>query len=77
VSIRKGEVLPTGTKVFISDVHLFGDLKRRTGVVTAYNVDLGAERRTGKDCVNYLVVFDDFGDHWISAGQIEGYLHTA
>ena len=67
------EPLPIDTNVFVSDVELFGDLKQRTGKVSAYNVDLEMERLTGKPSVQYLV---SFGHHsyWFAENQLEGYL---
>lgn len=67
------EPLPVDTNVFVSDVNLFGDLKQRTGKITAFNVDLVREKLTGQSAVQYLV---DFGTHsyWLGENQLEGYL---
>lgn len=72
-SIQALDILPDGTRVFVRNAFLFGDIKSRMGYVRGFNVSPENQRWVGKPKMEYYV---EFGSklHWIPVTQIEGFL---
>ena len=69
-------ILPDGTRVFVRDAFLFGDISQRVGKICAFNVDCETAEWLGTPELEYLLRFQDGKEHWVSASQVEGFIRA-
>lgn len=69
-------ILPDGTRVFVRDALLFGDIRQRVGRIRGFNVDTEAAQWLGTPELEYYLEFST-GSYWVSASQVEGFIKAA
>lgn len=67
-------ILPDGTRIFIRDAFLFGDIRQRACRIIGWNVDVEAVEWLGTPELEYQVVLPNGSACWVSASLVEGYI---
>jgi len=67
-------ILPEGTRIFIRDAFLFGDIRQRMCRIIGWNIDMEASQWLGTPELEYRVTLPNGLICWVSASLVEGYI---